>query len=64
VCASDASGDTDDQLFPVGGDRLEKWLRACLHIPMDHYRSVLAYDADVRGAGMPVDATVQLCCAV
>ena len=50
--------DTDDKSCPVGGDRREHGLWACLHMPMDHDLSVLGEEADVPGAGMHVEATV------
>jgi hypothetical protein len=52
--------DTDDKIFPIGGNRLEKRLWACLYIPMDQYLSILVQDADVHGTGMQIDATVKL----
>jgi hypothetical protein len=33
--------DTDDKMFPIGSNRLEKGLWACLQMPMDQYRSIL-----------------------
>src|SRR5437867_12405189 len=47
--------DTDNQILSVGCNRLERWFRRGLHIPVKEDLSVLIQDAEVHGAGMQVD---------
>jgi hypothetical protein len=50
--------DADDKLFAVGGDRLEKRLRCRFHLPVPQDLAGLVQEADVHGAGVPVNPAV------
>jgi hypothetical protein len=52
--------DADDQIRPIGRNRLEKGLWPRWHITMDHDLSILVEDAQGHSAGMQVNATVKL----
>jgi hypothetical protein len=52
--------DANDEVLPVGGNGLEKWLRCCLHIPVQKDLSAAVEDTDVHGPSVQVDATVKL----
>src|SRR5918996_58491 len=44
--------DADDEILPVRRDRLEKRVRYCRHIPVQHDLARLIQDAEVHGAGV------------
>ncbi len=48
-----------DDLFPVGGDRLEQRLWGGGHIPVHQCFSSLVEDTDVHGTGVEIDAAVK-----
>ena len=49
----------DDDILPIGGDRLQKRLWARLHITVDQNLAGMVQDTDVHGAGMQGDAAVK-----
>src|SRR5262249_11673138 len=52
--------DRDHQAVTVGGNGLEEGVRSGLHVAVHEDCSLLAHNADVHTAGMPVDTTVKL----
>jgi hypothetical protein len=52
--------DADDEILPVRRDRLEKRVRYCRHIPVQHDLARLIQDAEVHGAGGQIDPAVKL----
>ena len=52
--------DTDDQVFPGGRNGFEKRCGASRHVPVHQDLPILVQDAEGHGAGMQVDAAVQL----
>jgi hypothetical protein len=52
--------DGHHQAIPIGGHGLEEGFRRRLHIAVEQDFSFVTQDADVHGAGMPVDAAVKL----
>jgi hypothetical protein len=52
--------DRDDEVVTIGRNRRETRLRAGLHVLVQHDLAVLVEDADVHGAGLPIEATVCL----
>ena len=52
--------DADDEVFPVGGNGLEKGRGGGLHLAVPHDLPGLIQATEVQGAGGPVDAAVNL----
>ena len=50
--------DGDDEVLPVGGDRLEEGLRAGLHVAVQEDLTGLVEDAEVHGSGVQIDSAV------
>jgi hypothetical protein len=57
---SEETLDRHHQAVTLGRDGREKWCWAGGHVAVQHDLPILLEDADLHGAGMPVDATVQL----
>jgi hypothetical protein len=53
------TGDTDDQILPVGGNGLEKRCWASWQVPVDKQLALLVQDTERHGAGVQSDAAVQ-----